>query len=344
MLSELRRRWSVLPTWVKVVPVVLLLAGLSLANYYLSPTRPDLAALVQRLFFLPLFMASLLFGLAGGLVCAGLISLNYLGIFLGPGFAPFRCAPLAAEVGLYFLTGALTGFLVDRERREARRMKEAENLALLGQAAAAVAHELKTPLVAIGGFAQRIQRDLEPTHPYRSQLKIIVEQVRHMENLLRQMLDYSRPLELRRRPLSLKRLLEDVLTLTAAAAQERRVRLVTEVRPEDLSLLGDAGRLKQVLINLINNALHASPPGGQVTVRAFRERGQVVLEVSDHGAGIPAGDLDKIFLPFFTTKSDGTGLGLAITRKIVMAHQGSIQVESQPGKGTTFRVLLPLPA
>jgi signal transduction histidine kinase len=289
-------------------------------------------------------MASLLFGLAGGLICAGLICLNYLEILLDPGLALDRGTLMAAEMSLYFLTGALTGFLVDRERREAKRVKEAENLALLGQAAAAVAHELKTPLVAIGGFAQRIQRDLEPSHPYRGQLRIIVDQVRHMENLLRQMLDYSRPLELQRRPLSLKVLLGEVFTLTASAAKEQGVRLVTEVRPDDLSLLGDAGRLKQVLINLINNALHASPPGGEVTVRAMRERDQVVLEVTDHGVGIPAGELENIFFPFFTTKSGGTGLGLAITRKIVMAHHGDIQVKSQPGQGTTFRVLLPQPA
>lgn len=341
MLKELRRRWSVIPTWIKVAPVVLLLAALSLANHYLLPVRPDLAALVQRLFFLPLFMASLLFGLGGGLICAALISLNYLELLQGPGLSPERGLLVAAEVGLYFLTGALTGLLVDRERREGRRLKEAENLALLGQAAAAVAHELKTPLIAIGGFAQRISRDLEPNHPYRSQLGIIVDQVRHMENLLRQMLDYSRPLELQQRPLALPRLVEEVFTLTSPAAQERRVRLVPELPAEDGPLSGDAGRLKQVLINLIDNAVQASPQGGEVKLIAKREKDALVLQVSDQGAGIPEPEREKIFFPFFTTKSGGTGLGLAITRKIVLAHQGSISVESQPGQGTVFRVTLP---
>jgi two-component system, NtrC family, sensor histidine kinase HydH len=321
--------------------VVLLLAGLSLAHHYLTPLRPDLAALLLRLFFLPLFMASLLFGLAGGLVCAALICLNYLEHLLGPGIPRDHVLLMLGEMGLYFLTGGLTGFLVDRERREARRVKEAENLALLGQAAAAVAHELKTPLVAIGGFAQRIQRDLEPSHPYRSQLRIIVDQVRHMETLLRQMLDYSRPLELNRRPLDLGELVEEVFTLTAATAQERKVRLVKELPDGGLNLEGDAGRLRQVLINLVNNALQASPPGGEVVLRAAREKDQVVIQVSDHGTGIPAAEREKIFFPFFTTKSGGTGLGLAITRKIVLAHQGSIQVESQPGQGSTFTILLP---
>eukprot|EP01022_Parablepharisma_sp_SALTPOND_P021892 TRINITY_DN43762_c0_g1_i2.p4 TRINITY_DN43762_c0_g1~~TRINITY_DN43762_c0_g1_i2.p4 ORF type:complete len:290 (-),score=125.94 TRINITY_DN43762_c0_g1_i2:1132-2001(-) len=286
-------------------------------------------------------MASLLFGLSGGLICAALISLNYLEFLQGPGLSPGRGLLMVAEVSLYFLTGALTGLLVDRERREGRRLKEAENLALLGQAAAAVAHELKTPLIAIGGFAQRIQRDLEPDHPYRDQLRIIVDQVRHMENLLRQMLDYSRPLELQRRPIVLPRLVEEVFTLTSQAAQQRQVRLVSELPSGDNSLAGDAGRLKQVLINLIDNAVHASPTGGEVKLVAEREKDALVLVVSDQGVGIPEGELEKIFFPFFTTKSGGTGLGLAITRKIVLAHQGGISVESQPGRGTIFRVTLP---
>ncbi|MCB2225282.1 MAG: HAMP domain-containing histidine kinase [Desulfarculaceae bacterium] len=341
MFNEMRRRWSIIPTWLKVAPVVLLLAGLSLANHYLAPTRPELAALVQRLLFLPLFMSSLLFGLTGGLICAALVSLNYLDLWWGAGAGADHMLLGAAEMALYFITGGLTGFLVDRERREARRVKEAENLALLGQAAAAVAHELKTPLIAIGGFAQRIQRDLEPSHPYRGQLNIIVDQVRHMENLLRQMLDYSRSLDLQRRPLALEELLAEVFTLTGSSASEQGVGLASKLPEGGLGLAGDAGRLKQVLINLINNAVQASPQGGEVLVEARRDRDHVIVEVRDHGMGIPDGELEKIFFPFFTTKSGGTGLGLAIARKIVLAHGGHVQVESTPGEGSTFRLILP---
>ncbi len=340
MFEEMRRRWSIVPTWAKVVPVAMLLGALSLAHYLLLPLRPDLSALVQRLFFLPLFMASLLFGLKGGLICAALICLNYFDFFLvhNPGRA--AAFLLVLELGLYFFTGALTGFLVDRERREARRLKEAENLALLGQAAAAVAHELKTPLIAIGGFAQRIQRDLKPDHPYHHQLKIIVDQVSHMENLLRQMLDYTRPLELRLVPVELAPLVQEVFALTEIMARERAVRLAEEVYGQGIKVAGDPGRLKQVLINLVQNAVQASPRGGVVVVRARAEGGEVALEVEDRGPGIAPEDREKIFFPFFTTKQGGTGLGLAITRKNVLAHGGSLEVESSPGRGSVFRVIL----
>ena len=135
MLDEMRRRWSVIPTWIKVVPVAGLLVGLSLANWWLLPLRPDLAAFVQRLFFLPLFMASLLFGLKGGLICAALIGLNYLDFFHDPANGRAATSLMALELLLYFFTGALTGFLVDRERREAKRLKEAENQSVAGSCA-----------------------------------------------------------------------------------------------------------------------------------------------------------------------------------------------------------------
>ncbi|MBU1154634.1 MAG: hypothetical protein KJ921_02230 [Proteobacteria bacterium] len=341
MLEEMRRRWSIVPTWIKVVPVAMLLAGLSLAHFLLLPLRPDLSALVQRFFFLPLFMASLLFGLRGGLICAALICLNYLDFFSAPAAGRAAAFLVVLEMLLYFITGALTGFLVDRERREARRLKEAENLALLGQAAAAVAHELKTPLIAIGGFAQRIQRDLEPDHPYRHQLKIIVDQVSHMETLLRQMLDYTRPLELRLVPVELAGLVKEVFTLTEAMAKEHAVRLADELDGRGLKVPADAGRLRQVLINLVQNAVQASPRGGVVVVRAQVDKEHIALEVMDQGPGIAPEDQEKIFFPFFTTKRGGTGLGLAITRKNVLAHHGLLELQSTPGKGSVFRVVLP---
>jgi two-component system sensor histidine kinase HydH len=341
MLDEMRRRWSVIPTWIKVVPVAGLLVGLSLANWWLLPLRPDLAAFVQRLFFLPLFMASLLFGLKGGLICAALIGLNYLDFFHDPANGRAATYLMALELLLYFFTGALTGFLVDRERREAKRLKEAENLALLGQAAGAVAHELKTPLIAIGGFAQRIQRDLPPDHPYRHQLKIIVDQVSHMETLLRQMLDYTRPLELRPVPVDPAELVQEVFILTEAMAKKRAVRLAHELGGKELRVPADRIRLKQVLINLVQNAVQASPRGGVVVVRALEDKEHITLEIMDQGPGIAPEDQKNIFLPFFTTKKGGTGLGLAITRKNVLAHQGALELQSTFGKGSTFRVVLP---
>lgn len=341
MVRWFRRRWSVVPTWVKVVPVLGLMATLALAQHRWYQDRPDLVAMVEQLYFLPLFMASLLFGLWGGLGSAFLISLGYLPQFLAPRFPDFSCCVHSViEMGLYFLTGVITGLLVDRERREARLLKKSEDMALLGQAAAAVAHELKTPLVAIGGFAQRINRDLEPGHPHREKLAIIVDQVGHMENLLREMLDYSRPLELRLKEHRLASLVEEVAALSGPLAEDAGVSLEFANGIGEEKLLADGARLKQVLLNLLQNAVQATERGGRVEVRTRATGSWLSVEVADHGPGIEPEKQDRIFEAFYTTKRQGTGLGLAICKKIVEAHGGRISVASQPGAGSTFSLHL----
>lgn len=342
MFSGLLRRWQIIPTWAKVVPGVLLLAGLSLAHSRFLDTGSPLLAVVQRLFFLPLFMACLLFGLRGGLAAAVLISLNYYQpVIAAQTSGADTLAINLVEVGLYFLTGIIIGLIVDRERGESQRLKQNQDLALLGQAAAAVAHELKTPLVAIGGFAQRMLRESPADHPHHRHLEIIVEQVGHMERLLREMLDYSRPLHLNLASQDLGPLLAECAELTGGLAQDQGVRVVYDPGPQSACAKVDAARLKQVTLNLLQNAIQASQRGGQVWVSARADGDEVRLEVSDQGCGIPREDMGRIFFPFFTTKRQGTGLGLAISRKIVAAHGGSLELNSQPGQGSTFCVRLP---
>jgi signal transduction histidine kinase len=329
LISErLRRRWPVIPTWLKVTPLATLLIALSI---------------LQELFFLPLFMASLLFGLRGGIFCALLISVNFFPmVYAEQLHEQMFLLGAGLQVGLYFLAGALTGLLVDRERREARRLKQSEDLALMGQAAAVVAHELKSPLVAIGGFARRIQKDLPADHADQEKLAIIVEQAGHMERLLMEMLDYSRPLKLNLAEASLNQVVEAALALLAVQAEESGVSLAVDLAPDLPAIRIDGDRLKQVVLNLAQNALQASDPGSAVRVVTGRQDQQAVLEVRDQGQGISSQDQEKIFLPFFTTKRRGTGLGLAIVRKIVLAHDGSLELVSQPDQGSVFKVILPL--
>jgi signal transduction histidine kinase len=343
MLTRLRHRWQIIPVWAKTVPIIAMVAVLSVLHHLPGSHGSVLAPLVHRLFFLPLFMASLLFGVKGGLLCAAVISLNQVPQILGFQMAEMDSRLDAAlEMALYFVTAAITGGFVDRERREAERRKQAENLALLGQAAAAVAHELKNPLVAIGGFAQRIHRELEPGHPHKKKTGIIVDQVAHMEQLLREMLDYSRPLELHLHPNPLNELVEEVVTLTKPLAQEAGVRVVEDTDPELGFPVLDGPRIRQVLMNLVQNAVQASSRGSTVWVYTRREDGQAVVEVADQGEGISAEHRQKLFFPFFSTKRGGTGLGLAISNKIARAHGGRLELAKSDDLGSTFRLRLPL--
>jgi signal transduction histidine kinase len=343
MLSRLRRRWQIIPVWMKTAPIIVLVVVLALLHHLPAVHASSLAPIVHRLFFLPLFMASLLFGVKGGLLCAAVISLNLVPQLLGTPVAGMESRLDAAlEIALYFVTAAITGGFVDRERREAERRKQAENLALLGQAAAAVAHELKNPLVAIGGFAQRIHRELEPDHPHKKKMGIIVDQVAHMEQLLREMLDYSRPLDLQLAPHPLNELVDEVLMLTKPLAEESGVRLVCDPDPELGFPVLDAPRVRQVLMNLVQNAVQASSRGNTVWAHTRLNEGEAVVEVADQGEGIPEEHRERLFFPFFTTKRGGTGLGLAISNKIARAHGGELELAKSDDLGSTFRLRLPL--
>ena len=336
-------RWKVVPVWAKVVPLVALLACIAVVHANMRVSHPDLVPLVRHAYYLPLFMASVLFGFKGGIACAIFIALNFGEDLVGPSTLTTEAKIyLALTVCVYFLVGGITGFLIDRERREAARMEKMRELASLGQAAAAVAHEMKTPLIAIGGFAMRIYRDLEPENPHREKLRIIVDQVAHMEHLLREVLEYSRPVKLETRRHALREIVREVLDLASLLAEESDVRLVADLAQTPVEVPVDRRLLTQVLLNLVQNAVQASPQGSVVRVSTGRDGQDGLIVVSDQGCGINEDDAKHVFDPFFTTKRKGTGLGLAIVQKIVQAHGGRIHLSSRPGQGSTFTVRVPL--
>jgi signal transduction histidine kinase len=239
------------------------------------------------------------------------------------------------------------------------RMKERDRLAALGEMAAGLAHEIRNPLGAIKGAAQYLdpgalrEGDAEI-------LQIVVEEVNRLDGVVAQFLDYSRPTS----PGATDKLtptdLNDVLTRTLKLIESSlppNVRLETSFEPELPRILGDAEQLKQVFINLALNAVQAMPDGGRLMVRTRRPRqplelglsdaspryaaDQVEVRFADTGAGIPEDAKDRIFIPFYTTKSKGTGLGLAISQRIVKAHGGSIEVQSRLGEGSEFILRFP---
>jgi two-component system, NtrC family, sensor histidine kinase HydH len=239
------------------------------------------------------------------------------------------------------------------------RMKERDRLAALGEMAAGLAHEIRNPLGAIKGAAQY----LDPAALREGDaeiLQIIVEEVNRLDGVVAQFLDYSRPMG----PGATDKLtptdLNDVLARTMKLIESSlppNVRLETSFEPELPRILGDAEQLKQVFINLALNAVQAMPDGGRLAVRTRRPRqplelglsdaspryaaDQVEARFADTGAGIPEEAKDRIFIPFYTTKSKGTGLGLAISQRIVKAHGGSIEVQSRLGEGSEFILRFP---
>jgi len=234
----------------------------------------------------------------------------------------------------------------EHESQVASRLAHVDQLASLGQLAAGLAHEIKNPLAGIQG-ALELLRDETPDEERRKLHDEMLGELRRVHGILQRLLESGRPGPLRRVRTDLGRLLTETAVLARPALRRRRVELATETSESLPEVHVDPAKIRQVLVNLIQNAAEAMPEaGGHVTVRAsgFPGEATVVVAVEDDGPGIAAEDLPHLFEPFFTTKFTGTGLGLAISKSLVEQHGGHVEVSSEPGRGTSFIVFLPVSA
>jgi signal transduction histidine kinase len=228
-----------------------------------------------------------------------------------------------------------------------QRARQAATLAVAGKLAAGLAHEVGTPLNILSGRAEFSLRNMAPDDPNRDDIEAIIKQIDRISRVISGLLDVVRPEVPKLEPLVVGDVVGELVPLLRHAARQRGVSLETSTRHDGGRVRGDAGQLQQVLMNLVVNALEATPGGGTVaiaTAPSVRDgRPGVAHAVSDYGKGIGPEVLPRIFEAFFTTKSrgQGTGLGLAICRDIAKAHGGEISVESRPGEGTTFTLWLP---
>jgi PAS domain S-box-containing protein len=232
-----------------------------------------------------------------------------------------------------------------RDLRERKRLEEellrSERLAVLGKMVAHVTHEIKNPLMVIGAFAKKLEGKTEFSEDAHHKLQIIREEAQRLEQFLMDLGKFSRAAPTQKAPGDLLALLRETGEMMEAAFREAGVEF--QIQAESIPILPfDSGQIRQILINLFKNALEAMPQGGRLTVAAESKDDQLVLKVTDTGAGIRPEDLPQLFTPFFTTKPGGTGLGLSICRQLIEQHQGEIQLLSQVGCGTTCLIRLPL--
>ncbi len=227
------------------------------------------------------------------------------------------------------------------------RLSRVERLATLGQVAAGIAHEIRNPLVGIGSTASLLLDDTEPADPRRADLEVILSETRRLDRIVNQIIDYARPRVLAPVLFALNDVIQEALKLLDAAIAGKKIQVTCALHPTLSQLQADRDQVKQVLLNVFQNAVEAMGEGGALTITAFETRRDqdpgMALSVTDNGTGIAPHDLTRVFEPFFTIgKRRGTGLGLAICRNIIDAHYGDIQLASQPGLRTTVRIWLPL--
>jgi len=229
-----------------------------------------------------------------------------------------------------------------------RRLLQAAKLAAVGEMAAGIAHELNNPLTTVTGFTELVLDETSTDAPHRADIELILKEARRARDVVRRLLDFARQGERARAKADINEVIEDVLMLTRHLIHTSGVQLSLELAKGLPWVSVDTNQMKQVFLNLIHNALQAMPAGGNLeiltSVRRKDERQWIAVAIRDSGVGIDVKNKDRIFEPFFTTKGDqgGTGLGLSVTYGIVTDHGGTIEVESWPGKGSMFTVLLPL--
>jgi two-component system, NtrC family, sensor histidine kinase HydH len=311
--------------------------------YYLARSLPPLyQELSTRLYYFPIFLGGLWYGFRGGLRVSLLVSVICLPrVLMGLRSNPALFYDEFLEIFLFNLFGPIWGALADRERRQKALNQELRTLAVLGEAASSLAHEMKNRVVPIRGFVQRIRKNQTLDKETTSYLELVERESGRLEDMTQNMLSFAHhaPLEMKEVDVSL--LLEEVRQTLHEPFRNKGVRLVCHCEGHAHRIKLDQERTKEALVNLLYNALHASSEGKEVRILAHRDGASLCIRVEDEGTGIAHEYADKIFLAFFTTKPKGTGLGLAITKRIVEKHGGRIRVVSAPGKGTS--VLLDFP-
>ena len=241
------------------------------------------------------------------------------------------------------MIGALVIFSDLTARKETqRRMAQAERLATLGELMAGVAHEVRNPLTAIRGYVQ-ILRQQTSDLIHQEYLSVVLKEIDSINKVIQQLLEFSRPRHSQWQQVSLNALVEETLVLVQTAGVQARVDFISELDNELNPINADRELLKQVLLNILINAVQAISARGKIRIQTWQySDSQQAISIEDNGCGIDLSLQKKIFDPFFTTKASGTGLGLALSQRIINAHQGDIRVASLPGYGATFTLILPI--
>jgi signal transduction histidine kinase len=240
-------------------------------------------------------------------------------------------------------------------REHQQRIIQSEKMASLGQLAAGVAHEINNPVAVILGYTKVLLGDMKPGDRFYDELKAMEEEARQCQRIINELRNFSRPTELLLEPVDAREVADEALDRLERAAAGSPITVAKDYGPAPPLVSADRGKLREVLLNIVQNAADAMPQGGdlKITIRraAHQDHGNdaqassedfVLIEVSDTGAGISEENMRRLFEPFFSTKERGMGLGLAISYAIVKAHKGFINVQSKPGQSTTFSIGIPV--
>ncbi len=349
--------------WHRAAGLAGAIAAVALLHYDTPTTDIWVHPLLEQAYYIPILLAALWFGWRGGLAAACLSGMSYIPhIMMAWSFDPEYRAAQYIQIGMFFAIATLTGILADHERAQRKKVEEtattltevytqlqksmeqlrrADRLSALGELSAGLAHEVRNPLGSIEGAVQILGRHDLAEETRQEFEEMASREIARLKGLVTHFLEFARPQTPRVVASDAGLLLQSVAKLAAETARMAKVEIVVESAATGPSILMDPEQMRQVLLNLTINATQAMPKGGKIRLRAVQDDESVRIEVEDEGVGISPENVERVFDPFYTTRSDGTGLGLPIAYRIVSQHGGHIAAWKNPERGMTFVVTLP---
>lgn len=367
------RAVAVAELWRRHGARLLILGGIIVAitfgHYTVAIRESHYHEVFRRLYYLPIILAGLWFQVRGGLASAILVSLIYAPhVVLQWGSHPDTQWEQSLEILLYNVIGLLSGIAARRDARQRsaqektaarldrsyqqlkdqasqilafeEQLLRASRLSALGELAAGLAHEIRNPLGSIRGTAEIVKDPATSPGQREEFAEVLVREVDRLNQVVSKFLRFAKPDPVGRQAVCINQVLDELLEFSAAEYRRQRIEVRFD-RAELPRIPVDADQLRQVLLNILLNAVQALSTGGVVRVTTLLKEDSVVVQIADNGPGIAPEVLPRIFNPFYTTRQSGTGLGLAISQRIVQAHGGQIGVQSRPGEGAVFEVMLP---
>ncbi|MGH8004736.1 MAG: histidine kinase dimerization/phospho-acceptor domain-containing protein, partial [Limisphaerales bacterium] len=320
--------------WKQLALVAGLVAVFSVLHYITPASRPILHDVWRKLYFVPILLAAFWFGLKGGLVTSLITSVIYLPHVLSQ-WAHIHTQREDAifDILLYNIVGGLTGFLAAREREQRERLEQAQKellradrLKLLGELSAGMAHEVRTPLASILGSVDILSKDPDISgrpEEKKEFLEILKKEVHRLDKVVNDFLNYSRIEKKDFAACDLNEVVRQAGSILRSHPLGKKVRVALALEKELPKILGDSNQLCQAVLNLAVNGMQAAGEGEVKISTGVNSGGQrVLLSVADRGPGIPPENLEKVFTPFFTTRTEGVGLGLGIVERIASLHKG----------------------
>lgn len=348
---------------ITAVLIVVLVVTLAIFTWMAPPHAVVLHNVLHHLNILPFMLAGMLFGWRGAIKTILLASVLQSPSIHRHWFrAPLDAQDQIVELSTFGAAGIIAGLLADRERMQRKRvettklelehvyielrqnidhLKKTERLTAAGQLSASLAHEIRNPLASISGAAGILARGQASSEARAECLEILTKESHRLNKLLTNFLDFARPRLPRMQTVEPFEMVQSVATLAQHVACQHNVSLEVEGNGPMREIECDPEQVKQLLLNLMLNAIQATPENGVVAIRAYFADDNLSVEIRDRGPGISPEDSDHIFDPFFTTKKDGTGLGLAIASNIAVQHGGALTWRPNDLQGTIFRMELP---